>query len=205
MPDLKQIEVIPSGGVDTELFKNTKSRMGENTLVIGFASKLITSKGVQFLLFLGRDKTSLERLANKKIKIIAIDYGANAQVKKELLNLPIQLLPPMSKESLPQFYDQLDILLFPSHHESLGLVPIEAMSCGVPILCPNDFAAPEYCIPNVSGELYTPHDYNSFKEYLIKIITSRSEYNPRRTVQDRFSQAYCQKRYAEVINKAHAN
>ena len=45
----------------------------------------------------------------------------------------------MPKEKMPNFYNSIDIFLFPTNRsaESLGLVGLEAMSCGVPVLCSN--------------------------------------------------------------------
>lgn len=199
IPSLKWVEVIPSGGVDVELFKRISTTHSANEVVIGFASKLTHSKGVQFLILLAHEKKNIEENIKKKIVLMAIDYGATNQTKNDLRSLPIELVPPMSKEYLPGFYSKLDVLIFPSHHESLGMVPLEAMSCGVPVLCPDDFAATEYCIPEVSGERYVPLNYKSFKENLVKIIAKRGIYNPRQIIEERYSQEFCKRRYAEVI------
>ena len=55
---------------------------------------------------------------------------------------------------MPQFYNSCDILLFPTHHESLGLVGLEAMACNKPVVGSNCTALPEYIIPGKTGELF---------------------------------------------------
>lgn len=199
MPNLSRVEVIPSGGVDVNQFTMEPKRYETNTLVIGFASRLSESKGVRFLIRLATEKKVLTEALGKSIELKAIDYGASEATKTELMSLPVKLVAPMTKKKLPEFYSELDVLIFPSHHESLGLVPLEAMSCGVPVLCPNDFAAPEYCISGLSGELYLAQDYRSFKNNLFTILKNRGNYKPRNIVCDKYSQAYCKLRYEDTL------
>lgn len=49
--------------------------------------------------------------------------------------------------------NMFDILLHPSQTEGFGLVPIEAMSCGVPVIVTNTTSMPEAVISGVTGEI----------------------------------------------------
>lgn len=44
---------------------------------------------------------------------------------------------PVSRERMPQVYGRYRAVIFPSRFESAGLVPLEAMSCGTPIVMTN--------------------------------------------------------------------
>ena len=57
--------------------------------------------------------------------------------------------PLLSQNKLADIYNILDVFIFPtvSASESLGLVAIEAMACGVPVIA-SDYAAPKYYVAN---------------------------------------------------------
>src|SRR5690606_38963996 len=42
-----------------------------------------------------------------------------------------------SQETLPYFYSAADVLAMPSHYESFGLVALEAMASGIPVIASN--------------------------------------------------------------------
>ena len=48
-------------------------------------------------------------------------------------------------EKLCSYYQQALAFVFPSHYESFGLPPIEAMACGCPVIVSNRAALPEIC------------------------------------------------------------
>jgi glycosyltransferase involved in cell wall biosynthesis len=51
--------------------------------------------------------------------------------------------PFVANEKLPDYYRRAACLVFPSRFESLGLVPLEAMACGCPIVMSNVGLGPE--------------------------------------------------------------
>ncbi len=46
-------------------------------------------------------------------------------------------------DDLPLLYSAADLLVYPSLHEGFGLVPLEAMACGTPVVAANRSAIPE--------------------------------------------------------------
>lgn len=44
-------------------------------------------------------------------------------------------LGPVDREQMPAVYNCSDVLLFPSFYEGFGWPPLEAMACGVPVVC----------------------------------------------------------------------
>lgn len=57
---------------------------------------------------------------------------------------------------LPAFYSAADVLLMPSHYESFGMVGLEAMSCGAPVIA-SDVGGLSYLVKDgVTGFLIPP-------------------------------------------------
>lgn len=48
-----------------------------------------------------------------------------------------------SEDDLVSWYNMADVMVMPSLYEGFGLPPLEAMACGVPVVCSNSGALPE--------------------------------------------------------------
>lgn len=167
--DSKKIAVFPSAGVNSEVFyikseeENIRFRRGLNledeTKLIGFVSRLDYGKGWEVLLdaieALSKD---IDFIENKKFIFIGdgkeknnfYDLMEKKQLSKYIIHKPL-----VSQKDLNDFYNIMDLFIFPTMRkgESLGLVAIEAMTCGVPVIASN-MAAPKY---------YIKDNYNGFK------------------------------------------
>jgi glycosyltransferase involved in cell wall biosynthesis len=64
--------------------------------------------------------------------------------------------------------------VFPSFVESQGIVFIEAMATGRPVIGPNTGPVPEIIEDGVSGLLCNPHDPQSIAERVIQCLTDRA-------------------------------
>ncbi|MGZ3789942.1 MAG: glycosyltransferase family 4 protein [Bacteriovorax sp.] len=69
----------------------------------------------------------LENLAKKGHHITCV-----TDVKREIPN--IDFIPMKNYEQMPNLYSAYKILIFPSRFESFGMVAVEAMACGVPVI-----------------------------------------------------------------------
>jgi glycosyltransferase involved in cell wall biosynthesis len=59
----------------------------------------------------------------------------------------IHLIGFVADADLPALYSLADIFAYPSHYEGFGIPVIEAMACGVPVVCANNS-----CLPEVAGQ-----------------------------------------------------
>lgn len=72
----------------------------------------------------------------------------------------VRLLPSVPLSDLVSIYSNAMMFAAPSLYEGFGFTPLEAMSCGVPVVASNTTALPEVC---ENAVLYAdPHDSSSF-------------------------------------------
>jgi glycosyltransferase involved in cell wall biosynthesis len=194
---LSEVQIIPSGGVDIELFRPQQEKKN-GTLKLGFASGLVSEKGTGQLEELIENTSRIEKATGEKIEFSIIDYGKDKEAfKSRHRESHVNYLSTFPKERMVEFYRSIDILLFLSQRESesLGLVSLEALSCNVPVLGPSSYAVPEYVKSGVSGKLYTDDAVGT----LIDLIKNRHLMEPRKVVESKYSEQVVSERYKALF------
>ena len=140
--------------VITEVFyRSNRNYKKDNTL--GYVGRLENEKGILEL---------LEAIKSIKEKLPQVNWciiGAGSLKEKVIeflknnnLNNTVKLFDPVAQDKLNEFYGNFDCLVFPTYRESLGLVAVEAMSCGVPVLGSDIPALREYISHKNNGYLF---------------------------------------------------
>ena len=185
------------------LFTPQKNENKGKEVVLGYASSMKTSKGIDFIVKLSEELSSIGNCSGEKISISVIEYGAEKQrYAPELIKNPnVKVLPPFPKDKMYKFYNSVDVLLFPTSRmaESLGLVGLEAMACGKPVVGTNDFSLQEYIISGKTGELFELGNYDSFKKAVIKTIKRLDDYKSRKLVLEKYSDKAVINQYEELF------
>ncbi len=78
----------------------------------------------------------------------------------------------LSRHDLPQFYAELDLFALPSAQEGFGIVGIEAMACGVPVISTRCGGPEDYVIPEENG-LLTNQIASEMADALLKVTADR--------------------------------
>ena len=99
--------------------------------------------------------------------IIAGTKGISYSIYKnrvDELNLSETVLFPgyIEIDHLPYLYNASELFVYPSFYEGFGLPPIEAMSCGVPVIASNVTSIPE--IVGDAALFVNPHDIDDIFE-----------------------------------------
>lgn len=81
----------------------------------------------------------------------------------------IKLADYVERDDLPALYSGSVALTFPSLYEGFGLPPLEAMSCGTPVLASNASSLPE--VVGDASILLDPHDPAAWTNALSRVIT----------------------------------
>lgn len=78
----------------------------------------------------------------------------------------------LSREQLPTYYAAADVCVVPSHYEPFGLVTIEAMACGTPVVGSDVGGLQFTVVPEKTGLLCPPKDEIAFANAIDRILTN---------------------------------
>ena len=175
--DLEPARVVssPPAGYDGRYFYPAEPAPGSQDGLewVGFASRIVQGKGWQVALdaFL----RAAEDPVMAKVGLIFAGSGPEEdQLKERLEGLGgklaerIQWAGNLDEEQMGDFLRNLDIFLFPTlFEESLGLVAIESMACGTPVIASELGATRGYVEESRNGFLVPAGDV----EALARVIT----------------------------------
>ncbi len=138
----QRIEVIPCG-VDLKRFAPQDRRqarqwlaLDQHTPVVLFVGRLDPFKGPDVLL---RAASMMEEDAQLVIVGGALSGDKDLEQLQSLatslgLSHRVHFLGARPQEELPQLYSAADVTVVPSYHESFGLVAVESLACGTPVV-----------------------------------------------------------------------
>jgi glycosyltransferase involved in cell wall biosynthesis len=138
------------------------------------------------------------QVPNKKlIKVGTISEDDWCYIGENELDRDIIVFEDVKDERLNEIYNACDLFLFPSHYEGLGLPPIEAAACGLPVISGNQTALKESCIK----ESQTPLDLNKWEKKVMKILSDKPY--RKKMIEEGIEHAkeFCWKKYAEQIRE----
>ena len=91
---------------------------------------------------------------NRNFRLTFISNVSDEIKAKYQNDTRINILPPQPREKLlNEIYPKMDIMAFPSFHESFGVVLLEALSYGMGIITVNTYATPEIVKDKYNGRL----------------------------------------------------
>ncbi|HEX7963685.1 MAG TPA: glycosyltransferase [Candidatus Saccharimonadales bacterium] len=169
----KKVVCIPVG-VDAQLFKPRSQRWCRQKLKLGTAGQLVLyvgrlewRKGVATLI----RAMHLPQLANTELYVVGggntkatktLDAGERARLQaivKELrLTKRVHFLGGKPQHQLALYYGAADVCAVPSYYEPFGIVPIEAMSCGTPVVASATGGMRFTVRPGRTGQLAMPNN-----------------------------------------------
>lgn len=143
---LSAVAVIPCG-VDTERFRPADKAAARRVLgldgakVVLFVGRIAPLKGIDTLL----EAVALlgPPLAGEDVRLVVV--GGDEASRGEIVRLEqraveldiggrVRFVGAVAHEALPDYYNAADVCVVPSYHESFGMVAVEAMACGVPVV-----------------------------------------------------------------------
>jgi glycosyltransferase involved in cell wall biosynthesis len=191
-PVLPPVELAPVNQTIIQGFR-AKVRIQPGQSIIGMAARLATEKGVEYLV--QALPQVLERHPNARVLFVGQhqnvlgeeQYARKLEPLIRELNEHWDFLGLLSPEELSAFYHEADVLVLPSINstEAFGMVQVEAMSCGTPVVASN---LPGVRVPVTMtgmGRIVAPRDSASLAEAIVAILDDKEKYltNPREIAQ----------------------
>lgn len=153
----EKISVIPYGAPIEYFRPQTKTDKLFRALFVG---RVAPGKGVHYLL------KAWQELQLSAAELLLV--GINEFPKNWLSQYRdiFRYVPSVPHASLNQYYSSANVLVFPSLLEGFGLVLLEAMACGIPVITTNNTAGPDIITDGVEGFVVPIRDVEALKEKL---------------------------------------
>lgn len=166
--------IFPSSGVDQNIFKYNSNQFVQNIskdiLEIAFVSRIIEEKGI-YEAIEAVNYVNTTATKNTKVKLHIIGGGPDLQyIIRNYKNKYINIIGPVQQKSVPDYLKTCGLFLFPSKRskrESLGLVPLEAMLMGLPVIASDIPITKEYIIDGYNGYIFEKGNYAKLASKII--------------------------------------
>ncbi len=171
-----RIRIIPNG-VDLGEFGNLALRRGDDdTTTVLFVGRCYPrQKGLEHLL---RAFGLLASAQNVRLKVVGEDWGGVASLQTLAKGLGIQkqvtFTGPLSRTELIRAYGSADIFVLPSLFEPFGIVLLEAMAAGLPVVASRVGGIVEVVRDGETGVLVRPGDPTVLSRALEDLISDSS-------------------------------
>ena len=156
-------------GIDLGIFKPTESdfrqkyHCEDKKIVLGVAMGWGVRKGLDVFADLA------SRLPND-YQIVLV--GGNEQIDRQLPSNVISIHRTQNQRELAEIYSVADVFVNPTREEVLGLVNIEALACGTPVVTFDSGGSPE-CIDDTCGIVIPRNDVRRMEQACRYICENR--------------------------------
>ncbi|MEM0980236.1 MAG: glycosyltransferase family 1 protein [Cyanobacteria bacterium P01_H01_bin.58] len=149
-------------GVDTELFRpelasrEMRSRLSQghpDAPLLLYIGRLSAEKEVD------RIKPVLEAIPEARLALVG-DGPHREELEQHFAGTNTHFVGYLAGEALASAYASADAFVFPSRTETLGLVLLEAMAAGCPVVAANSGGIPDIVTNGENGFLFDPKDEN---------------------------------------------
>ena len=170
----EKVSVIPNG-YDSDLFKNIPINKAKERLNLPKDKKIILSvgnlepiKGHKYLI------EAIESVIRRRKDVLCLIVG-NGELKNELekqiklleLNEYVKLVGTKPHDKIPFWMNACDVFVLPSLRESFGIVQIEAMACGKPVVATYNGGSEEIVTSEDCGFLVEPANPKELAEKIL--------------------------------------
>ncbi|MEM3518836.1 MAG: glycosyltransferase family 4 protein [Candidatus Hadarchaeales archaeon] len=168
-------------GVDINKFTPTKT--GEEPdfgRAIFFAGLLEEHKGIRYLLPAFKEvkravkDVKLVIAGDGSLRPLIVDYAKAHRLEKDVI-----LLGVVKNEDMPKYFRAARLTVTPSittrkFEEQVGMVNIQSMACGTPVVSTFCGGIPEYVLNGKTGILVQEKNSNALAEAIIRILKDES-------------------------------
>lgn len=147
--DKKNIRMVPYG-VNIENFFAKEQYNENDTLNLIYVGQVTHRKGIHHLLKV------IEKLNNDKINVDLVGtYSKNDNIYFNYHDkFNVKFHGFVTRDTLAEYYRKADVFVFPTLGEGYGLVVLEAMSCGLPVISSNHAGGNDPIVNGYNGFVF---------------------------------------------------
>ena len=196
----------------TKTEARNKLQLKHSAFIIGIIGRIDPKKGQLFLI----KAVHLLREKNQNIELLIVGEPTVGEVESK--RYMAELKKYVSQHQLSEFiqfrhftkdvslfYNAIDLFVLASEGETFGMVTIEAMLSGVPIIATNTVGTPEILNNGELGHLYKPNDIAGFCDSIKSVLSNPNKAkemakNAQKKAIEEYSQDTECKRIEELLN-----
>lgn len=152
-----KISVVPYGAPIDYFYPQPKPDSNFRALFVGSVSP---AKGVHYLL------QAWQELKFSAAELLLVGVNCFPDTWLSPFNNCFRHIGSVPHTSLNKYYSLANVLVFPSLADGFGLVLLEAMSCGIPIITTSNTGGPDIITDGVEGFIVPIRDVEALKEKL---------------------------------------
>ncbi|MEO0949097.1 MAG: glycosyltransferase [Cyanobacteria bacterium J06641_5] len=181
------IETIPCGTDVTRFGRWTRAEaraqlgIDPNAAVVAYIGRFDPRKGIEVLVRAAAQLRQQEEFGDRLLVLIGggstpgrSDGDERERIEKLVVELnlteQVQFTGRISDDDLPAYYAAADICAVPSFYEPFGLVAIEAMASGTPVVASNVGGLQFTVVPEETGLLVPPKDELALVRAIARIL-----------------------------------
>ena len=141
--DAGKVSLVPCG-VDLSLFRpldqeSVRARLGLNgEKILLYVGRIEPLKGLELLV---ETAAQIDTAEGVRVMVVGADANGDQEMdrvkqlaKERDLEDRIDFVGQVDHDELPLYYNAADVCVVPSYYESFGLVALESMACGTPVV-----------------------------------------------------------------------
>ena len=203
------VELAQVTGLDVEAFRN-KYEVRNGQRIIGMAARLATEKGVEYLI--EALPGVIKRHPNARVLFVGQykdvlgeeQYAAMLEPLLRELGKHWSFLGLLSPVELAVFFRLSDVTVLPSINgtESFGMVQVEAMTCGTPVVASDLPGVRQPVLTTGMGRIVPPRDPAALEQALIEVLDRKDQYRGNSAeIAERFAPATIAREYEALYQE----
>lgn len=190
---IRNVDVVPNG-IDVKRFNS-------NVNGSEVRRKILKNKKAKLVMYVGRlskEKRletlikAAQMLKDENIKFALVGAGPalghyQHMVERMHLQESVKFVGFVQNRQLPKYYAACDVFCIPSTFETQGVVSLEAMASGKPVVGADYLALKELIKNGKNGEKFRPNDSTDCARKIRKVIYNTDSYKEMRATAKRYS------------------
>jgi phosphatidylinositol alpha 1,6-mannosyltransferase len=159
---------LMSHGVDINSYSPSRRKRRDGIFRIGYVGRFSPEKNVRLLVEL---EQALIAAGHRDFRIVMVGEGSEREWLRKHLQFG-EMPGVLRGDALAAAFANMDVFVFPSQTDTFGLVLLEAMASGVPVVVSLETGARVGIVHEVTG--FHAQDLNGFSESVVRLMEDRT-------------------------------